>query len=130
MMHREFEALANRTVTDEQYKAIEALYMASNLNKADFVKSIKKMLQSIPEQRREQIVTISTTDRSGYEKTPNGCYWHTIKAYLIDIDIRSGQRIVEEIPNSYEMTTTPPQFHYYEMNFRGKKSNYLFRDAI
>ena len=31
MMKSEFESLAGRAVTDEQYKAIETLYMSSNL---------------------------------------------------------------------------------------------------
>lgn len=42
MMKHEFEAVAKRTVTDEQYKAIEALYMESTLDKYEFVKSIKR----------------------------------------------------------------------------------------
>lgn len=49
MMKHEFEELAGRTVTNEQYKAIETLYMESNLTKPEFVKSIKQMLKSIPE---------------------------------------------------------------------------------
>ena len=49
MMKSEFESLAGRNVTDEQYKAIETLYMSSNLEKAEFVKSIRTMLKSIPQ---------------------------------------------------------------------------------
>ena len=45
MMKSEFESLAGRNVTDEQYKAIETLYMSSNLEKAEFVKSIRTMLK-------------------------------------------------------------------------------------
>lgn len=37
MMKSEFENLAGRAVTDEQYRAIEILYMSSNLEKAEFV---------------------------------------------------------------------------------------------
>lgn len=40
MMKSEFENLAGREVTDEQYRAIETLYMSSNLEKTEFVKSI------------------------------------------------------------------------------------------
>lgn len=46
MMKSEFESLAGRTVTEEQYKAIETLYMSSNLEKAEFVKSMRPMLKS------------------------------------------------------------------------------------
>lgn len=35
MMKSEFESLAGRNVTDEQYKAIETLYMSSNLEKVN-----------------------------------------------------------------------------------------------
>ena len=41
MMKSEFENLAGREVTDEQYRAIETLYMSSNLEKTEFVKSMK-----------------------------------------------------------------------------------------
>lgn len=40
MMKSEFENLAGRAVTNEQYRAIETLYMSSNLEKTEFVKSI------------------------------------------------------------------------------------------
>lgn len=60
MMKSEFENLAGREVTDEQYKAIETLYMSSNLEKAEFVKSIKAMLKSIPKPEKKK-------DRTEYE---------------------------------------------------------------
>lgn len=55
MMKSEFESLAGRAVTDEQYKAIETLYMSSNLEKAEFVKSIRTTLKSIPQPERKRI---------------------------------------------------------------------------
>lgn len=54
MMKSEFESLAGRNVTDEQYKAIETLYMSSNLEKAEFVKSIRTMLKSIQQPPRQR----------------------------------------------------------------------------
>ena len=54
MMKSEFESLAGRNVTDEQYKAIETLYMSSNLEKAEFVKSIRTMLKSIPQPEKKK----------------------------------------------------------------------------
>ena len=41
MLKSEFELLAGRNVTDDQYTAIEILYMSSNLEKTEFVKSIR-----------------------------------------------------------------------------------------
>lgn len=104
MLKEEFEAIANRTVTNEQYKAIEELYMESTLDKYEFVKSIKAMLKAMPEVEKEsKIVTVGTNDNSGYHWTPNGCYRHTIKAELIDVDVKTGKYIIKEIPNSYEL---------------------------
>lgn len=54
MMKSEFENLAGREVTNEQYRAIETLYMSSNLEKAEFVKSIRTMLKSIPQLERKK----------------------------------------------------------------------------
>lgn len=73
MMKSEFENLAGREVTNEQYRAIETLYMSSNLEKAEFVKSIRTMLKSIPQpERKKDIKRMVVRDRSGYRKTPNG----------------------------------------------------------
>lgn len=102
-MKYEFETLAGRTVTDEQYMMIESLYMASNLDKYDFVKSIKGMLKSIPEKIERKIITVLWRDNSGYFHTPNGCWLHTIKAELIDVDIKTGKILARKIPNSYEL---------------------------
>lgn len=77
MMKSEFENLAGRAVTNEQYRAIETLYMSSNLEKAEFVKSIRTMLKSIPQpERKKDIKRMVVRDRSGYRMTPNGCYYH------------------------------------------------------
>lgn len=74
MMKNEFEALAKREVTDEQFEAIEKLYMSSTLDKQDFVKSIRPMLKTIPEPEKEKnIKKMCVRDRSGFRKTPNGC---------------------------------------------------------
>ena len=70
MMKSEFENLAGREVTNEQYRAIETLYMSSNLEKAEFVKSIRTMLKSIPQpERKKDIKRMVVRDRSGYRKT-------------------------------------------------------------
>lgn len=86
MMKSEFENLAGRAVTNEQYRAIETLYMSSNLEKAEFVKSIRTMLKSIPQpERKKDIKRMIVRDKSGYRKTPNGCYYHIKYVELVDI---------------------------------------------
>ena len=98
MMKHEFEALAKREVTDEQFEAIEKLYMSSTLNKQDFVKSIRPMLKTIPELEKEKnIKKMCVRDRSGCRKTPNGCYYHIVYVELVDVDIKTGKFIVKAL---------------------------------
>ena len=67
MMKHEFERMAGREVTTEQYDAFETLYMNSNLNQQDFVKSIKQILKAIPQPKKEKnIKRMCVRDRSGY----------------------------------------------------------------
>ena len=122
MMKHEFEALAKRTVTDEQYEAIEKLYMASTMTKQEFVKSIRPMLKEIPEEDHRMIVLVTTTDRCGSEKTPNGCWWHTTWAELVNVDIATRKIYIRRIPNTYELRSSIGEwstgyecFHYYEV---------------
>lgn len=85
MMKSEFENLAGREVTDEQYRAIETLYMSSNLEKTEFVKSMKPILKNIPQpEKKKDIKRMVVRDRSGYRKTPNGCYYHEVKVFYIE----------------------------------------------
>lgn len=98
MMKSEFESLAGRKVTDEQYKAIEALYMSSNLEKAEFVKSIRTMLKSIPQpEKKKNIKRMAVRDLGGYRMTPNGCYYHIEYVELVDIDIKTGKYIIKSL---------------------------------
>lgn len=54
---------------------IETLYMSSNLEKTEFVKSMKPILKNIPQpEKKKDIKRMVVRDRSGYRKTPNGCY--------------------------------------------------------
>lgn len=113
MMKHEFEKLAKRSVTDEQFRAIHELYMASDLDKYEFVKSVKGLLKTIPEEKTERkILTISTVDNSWCEYTPNGCYIHTVKAELVDVDIKSGKFLLRKIPDSYELGYSVDLHHW------------------
>lgn len=98
MMKHEFEALAKREVTDEQFEAIEKLYMSSTLNKQDFVKSIRPMLKTIPEPEKEKnIKKMCVRDRSGFRKTPNECWYHIEYVELVDVDIKTGKFIIKAL---------------------------------
>lgn len=98
MMKQEFEKMTGRNFTNEQYNAIEILYMSTNLNKADFVKSIKPILKAIPQPEREKdIKRMRVRDRSGYRKTPNGCYYHIVYVELVDIDITTRKYVIDSL---------------------------------
>ncbi len=100
-MKCEFEKLAGRTVTVEQYDAIERLYVETDLSKQEFVKSIKPLLKAIPEVKKQTILTMNVRDNAGYYKTPNGCYNHLVDVELISVDIATGKTIVKVIENTY-----------------------------
>ena len=98
MMKHEFEAIAKKEVTNEQFEAIEKLYMNSTLNKQDFVKRIRPMLKTIPEPEKEKnIKKMCVRDRSGCRKTPNGCYYHIEYVELVDVDIKTRKFIVKAL---------------------------------
>lgn len=105
MTKNEFEKIAKRTVTEAQYKAIETLYMESNLDKADFVKSIKWMLASIPEEVKEERVII------GVKQMPNGT-WMTYEAQVMDVNISTGKYEVRRLSNNRCWAETNYDIHY------------------
>lgn len=106
MMKSEFEKLAGRAVTDEQYRAIEILYMSSNLEKSEFVKSMRPMLKNIPQpEKKKDIKRMVVRDHSGFRKTPNGCYYHIPEKE--DITAEEQEMLNEQMRNQmmllYEM---------------------------
>ena len=68
MMKSEFENLAGREVTDEQYRAIETLYMSSNLEKTEFVKSMKPILKNIPQPEKKKDIKRTVTSTGATRK--------------------------------------------------------------
>lgn len=102
MMKSEFEQISGRTVTPEQYHHIEQLYLDSTMNKYDFIKSIKGMLKTIPEQVNYPVLVMAVHNQYGDTRTPNHAYYMTVKVNLINVDIRTGKRTVKVIPNSFE----------------------------
>ena len=106
MMKSEFENLAGREVTDEQYRAIETLYMSSNLEKTEFVKSMKPILKNIPQpEKKKDIKRMVVRDRSGYRKTPNGCYYH-IETSTSKRENTSSSHLRKKILRNWQKTDT------------------------
>lgn len=90
MMKHEFETLAGYEVSREDYdNIIEPMYMATNLSKQDFVKTISKKRFQTVKKVEEKPVFIS----NGI-KTPNGCYYLGRWMMLVgtpDTNIRTGK---------------------------------------
>lgn len=104
MTKYEFEKLIKRTVTDEEYNAIEKLYMASDLDKYEFAKSMIKVVSTIPEKEENKKVVI------GVKEMPNGT-WLTYEAELININIATGK--IEVKRTSMNRCWSETNFDYY-----------------
>lgn len=101
MMKHEFEELAKIRVTSADYdNIIEPMYMATNMSKADFIKTLNlKFFASRVPAEPKNIKKMLVRDRSGYTMTPNGCYYHIEYVELVGVDIRTGKYIVKALEN-------------------------------
>lgn len=95
MMHHEFEQIAGYEVSYEDYtNIIEPMYMATNLSKQDFVKTInRKAFEKKPEPV-EIIKYMRVRNRLGEMMTPNGCWYYIEPVNLVDVDIKTGKFVV------------------------------------
>lgn len=97
-MHNEFIEMSGLNVSYKDYtEIVEPMYMAvENMSKQDFIKfitpSVKALIKDYP--RAKTIKKMLVRDRSGYRKTPNGCWYHIEYVELVDVDIRTGKYIV------------------------------------
>lgn len=91
MMQYEYEHLAKYEVSSEVYKAIEVLYMNSNLDKVEFVKRYGRIFRDFRKPENERIYAI----RVG--TTPNGCYYIVRYARLIKVDVGLRMNIIKYI---------------------------------
>ena len=99
MMQYEFEALAKIKVTTEDYnQIIEPMYMATEMSKVDFIKTLNlKFFASRVPKAPKNIKKMLVRDRSGYTKTPNGCYYHIEYVELVDVVISTGKYIIKAL---------------------------------
>lgn len=71
MMQYEFEALAGYEVSTKDYnEVIEPMYMATNMNKLDFVQCISR--KRFEKKKEVKLTPVFISDGA---KTPNGCYY-------------------------------------------------------
>ena len=97
-MHNEFIEMSGLNVSYKDYtEIVEPMYMAvENMSKQDFIKfitpSVKALIKEYP--KVKTIKKMLVRYRSGYRKTPNGCWYHIEYVELVDVDIRTGKYIV------------------------------------
>lgn len=95
MLKSEFEKLVGRNVTDNLYRAIESIYMESDLTKQEFCRVFGPVVDAIRKPYRDKMIKcMKVRDRSGFEKTPNGCWFHVKYVELVDIDVSTGRYVV------------------------------------
>ena len=99
MMKHEFEELAKIRVTSADYdNIIEPMYMATNLSKADFIKTLNlKFFASRVPAEPKNIKKMKVRNRIGSDITPNGCYYYIEWVELVSVDIRTGKYIVKPL---------------------------------
>lgn len=73
------------------------MYLATDLSKQEFVKLLNLKTLAMPKVKTKNIKKMLIRDRSGYTKTPNGCWWHIRYVELVDIDISTGKYIVKPL---------------------------------
>lgn len=102
MMWAEFEELAGYQVTMETYeKIIEPMYMATNMSKQDFIKVLNRKALEYKPEHKPFIKKMLVRDRSGYRKTPNGCWYHIEYVDLVSVDIRTGKYVVAPLDEKH-----------------------------
>jgi len=126
-MKEEFEKIAKIEVTDQQYEAIEKLYMECKLDKFDFVKSIRPLIKHLKEINVKplRIVIVEVPDRSGHYTTPNGCWQHMIDCEVVkeaSFNVSTGKAskpVVRRILNSYRLGYGKAAYEDVEKLFKG-----------
>ena len=99
MMKHEFEEIAGYEVSTEDYdNIIEPMYMATNMSKQDFVKTINRKRFEQKHTRKPHPVRMSVIDRSGCRMTPNRCWYHVEYVDLVEVRIKDGKYIVQPLP--------------------------------
>lgn len=99
MMKHEFEELAKIRVTSADYdNIIEPMYMATNMSKADFIKTLNlKFFASRVPAEPKNIKKMLVRSRDGSRITPNGCWYYIEYVELVKVDIRTGKYIVKPL---------------------------------
>ena len=99
MMHKEFEELAGIEVSYEDYtNIIEPMYMAGNLSKREFVKTLNlKFFKDRMPKPEKNIKRMLVRNRMGESKTPNGCYYYIEFVELVEVVIKTRKYVIKPL---------------------------------
>ena len=99
MMHKEFEEIAGCEVSYEDYtNIIEPMYMATNMSKYEFVKTLNlKFFKDRMPKPEKNIKRMLVRNRMGESKTPNGCYYYIEFVELVEVVIKTGKYVIKPL---------------------------------
>lgn len=99
MMHKEFEEIAGIEVSFEDYtNIIEPMYMAANMSKFEFVKTLNlKFFKDRMSKPEKNIKRMLVRNRVGESRTPNGCYYYIEYVELVDVVIKTGKYVIKPL---------------------------------
>ena len=99
MMHKEFEELAGIEVSYEDYtNIIEPMYMAANMSKREFVKTLNlKFFKDRMPKPEKNIKRMLVRNRMGESKTPNGCYYYIEFVELVEVVIKTRKYVIKPL---------------------------------
>ena len=99
MMHKEFEEISGCEVSYEDYtNIIEPMYMATNMSKYEFVKTLNlKFFKDRMPKPEKNIKRMLVRNRMGESKTPNGCYYYIEFVELVEVVIKTGKYVIKPL---------------------------------
>ena len=99
MMHTEFEQIAGIKVTSEDYNnIIEPMYMAANLSKQEFVKTLNlKFFKDRMPKPEKNIKKMLVRNKMNERMTPNGCYYYIEYVELVEVLISSRKYVIKPL---------------------------------
>lgn len=97
MLKSEFESLAGIKVDGNTFwNIIDPMYMATNLNKNDFINILN--LEALKSKDREpKLIKMRVRNRAGEAQTPNGAYYYIRWVKRVNVNIKTGRVIVAQI---------------------------------
>ena len=98
MMKHELESRLGYEITDDGFKLLEQMYMATELNKDDFTELVRTEAKKF---KKEQPIKEIRYAKYPWQKTPNGCWYVGVKVgQVIGINYKKNKLKVKFLRNS------------------------------